>query len=266
MCNCNFYKQKLLSCYEELNFYKEKYDQYYPREANDSHSQLIIDLIYSRINSCININNSIKNILDIGSGYGDLLISLGNKHFPSAQLFAIESSEACKEFLIQNSVNILASTVDDDWEKTFENLADIVIMRHALEHLLDPKAALKKISACLSNNGLLYLEVPNSYMPLSPLNSYYFRVVHTSYFSPDSLARFAVEVGLKVLKIEEDCEGNLFLIAQRGGLNNVSIQYDTRLHDKQMQIIRNVYKKEMVNRFFYFPFRIANLILKAFKH
>jgi hypothetical protein len=74
---------------------------------------------------------------------------------------------------------------------------DLVILSHVVEHLLDFDL-LSLVSELLTQNGLLYVEVPNSlkyeqYARREFL--YYFDRVHVNHFTPQSLARLAEMYG-----------------------------------------------------------------------
>ena len=76
-------------------------------------------------------------------------------------------------------------------------------MRHVLEHLLNPLKALKKVESVLVDNGKIYIAVPNMSKPKGKLKKYWFRIVHVSYFSINSLIILTQKAGLKPLEINE---------------------------------------------------------------
>lgn len=72
---------------------------------------------------------------------------------------------------------------------------DVVVIRHVIEHVQDPVTFLRTAIKTLKNNGLIYVEVPNSMWCLE--NSFFpeFHVDHISYFSLNSLKFLMKEAG-----------------------------------------------------------------------
>ena len=77
--------------------------------------------------------------------------------------------------------------------------ADLVVCRHVLEHVEDPRAFLGNIRSAIGNrSGVLYLEVPNGEFMLSEAGVWDWIYPHVSYFSPAGLARVAAASGFRV--------------------------------------------------------------------
>lgn len=77
-------------------------------------------------------------ILDIGCGNGSNVDYLGQE-LHSKKVAGIESSIECANFF-QNVIGgeLLGNDVDSAWHIGHKNKFDLVIMRHVLEHFLDP--------------------------------------------------------------------------------------------------------------------------------
>jgi SAM-dependent methyltransferase len=190
---------------EYMEFYANEYDKYY-RPAiinlnNKSEQNKLGEVLIKRFGSRFKDN---QNVLEIGSGEGFNLISIKNK-FPNSKLFAIEPSTVSSEILKRNDINVISNDADSNWEETSPKF-DVIIMRHVLEHMINPIELLKKIKNALSETGILYIAVPNSYKPKSPLKDW-IRVPHTFYFSKDSLNIILNKSGLKT--IGEITEGDI---------------------------------------------------------
>jgi SAM-dependent methyltransferase len=156
------------------------------------------------------------NILEIGSAEGLNLDYLKREKFPNANLFAIEPSKGSREKLDLSGIKVVSDDVDNEWWKGYQANFDIVIMRHVLEHFLDPMEALKTTKKVLKPNGLVYIAVPNSLKPRKPIRDYFFRAAHTYYFNHYSLVDFLRKCGFKILsKVEGDDynKTELFFIA-----------------------------------------------------
>lgn len=204
------------------HFYTVEYDNYYRPEVKNLKYKYDV---YSPIKTIIARLEKFKlkpvspeNIIDIGCGMGDALIYLKENIYKSANYHAIEPSAFCCEHLKKNNINILSNDVDSNWDENNENKFDVVIMRHVLEHFLDPIGVLKKVSKILKPDGILYVAVPNSKKPTKPLISHYLRVVHVSYFSELSLSNaFALSNMSSILmKGGDELDGfEIFSIAKK---------------------------------------------------
>lgn len=184
-------------------FYKSEYDKYYRpdvlnRSQDDSRFKNIKNIL-TRITCSKMLKDQPHNVLDIGCGMGDALTYLKSKVYTVAAYYAIEPSDYCCEHLKKNGIHVISQDVDAEWAVSYSNKFDFVIMRHVLEHFLNPLGVLKSVARALSDNGIAYIAVPNAMRPKSPLLSYYFRVVHVNYFSSGSLTNLLRMAGLEAL-------------------------------------------------------------------
>jgi SAM-dependent methyltransferase len=192
-----------------FSFYVNVYDKYYrnkpisiPPEKNTS-SYYPIYVRYIRNFSSFNP----KNVLDIGSGNGELLSYLMQQN-PAANYYAIESSLTCKEELKNRGIHFVSDDVNSDWEKSFDKKFDFVIMRHTLEHFLNPMRVLEKVRKALTDDSILYIAVPDSYNYPPPLKTSYFRAVHPYYYTKESLINVLKISGFNVIKCVEASKEN----------------------------------------------------------
>ncbi len=179
-------------------FYQKVYSNYSKRSIETSIETYSI--IINRIDKIISFDeNKSINILDVGSSMGDGLRTF-KMRYKNSNLFAIESSKECLNNLKKHGIKRISNDVNSDWEKT-KNKFDIVIMRHVLEHLSYPEKALSKIHKTLSNQGYLYIAVPNLDYADFPLTRTFFNELHISYFSKKNLKFFLEKNGFFVISI-----------------------------------------------------------------
>lgn len=93
---------------------------------------------------------------------------------------------------------------------------DLIIMRHVLEHLLDPIGALTHLAQCLSQDGVFYAALPNlrTFRPKQGLRTDFFRPIHISYFTANKLAWCLAQAGLRPQWV--DGQGELWTVARPG--------------------------------------------------
>jgi 2-polyprenyl-3-methyl-5-hydroxy-6-metoxy-1,4-benzoquinol methylase len=144
-------------------------------------------------------------LLDIGAGMGWGLEFVSRQMDGCVECAAIEASERCSQHLTQHTgAELLGRDVCVDWHEDSRGRFSLVIMRHVLEHLLDPIDALRKARFVLSPGGVMYIAVPDIMSPKGPLDGRWFRVTHTYYFCRETLERVAAEAQLQPLVIKSD--------------------------------------------------------------
>ncbi len=227
-----------------IQFYQNEYDSYYRAsvfsDETDASKYRDIKTICSRLESLGLIFNR-HSVLDVGAGMGWSLEWL-KKNYDFHRLVAIESSEHCITNL--NNVveaSVLANNIDSDWQSTE---FDLVIMRHVLEHFMNPVQALRKIAENLSANGIVYITVPDMMNPKGSLKNYWFRSVHTFYFSKETLIRIALMGNLQPIKIKSE-KSELWGIFRKTK-NSSNKQSLGNVYKKQINIIRAQKRKQIL--------------------
>ncbi|VFN07655.1 MAG: Methyltransferase domain-containing protein [Candidatus Kentron sp. G] len=71
---------------------------------------------------------------------------------------------------------------------------DLIVCNHVMEHVADPVDILATLSAHLSDDGFIYVEVPMEIWGQAPLQEE--PVTHVNFFTPASLARCLYEAGI----------------------------------------------------------------------
>lgn len=185
-------------------FYASEYDQYYRFDEDKSteKEQRKAKVVWRRLEQFTPAR--FATALDIGCGLGWCLHTI-QQASPETSIAGIEPSDYCSEhFVTQIGGELIARDVDSDWYLANQDRFDLIIFRHVLEHLLDPVAALKKVTHAMSPQGVLYIAVPDMMHPDGSLSDFWYRCVHTYYYSQTTLARIAARAGLQPVTIQEE--------------------------------------------------------------
>lgn len=197
---------------EYNHFYSNEYDSYYrphqivsnPDYINKTKKlgERLFYQINDRLSLLSDITLNFNEVLELGSGPGHILVNFSTKH--SSNVYAIEPSSNCKKELAKINVNLVSNDLSNDWHVNLENKFTFVYSRHVIEHTLDPLEVLKKVNFVLSDNGIFYVSVPNTLQPMRSLRGFWFRVVHTFYFSEHTFSKLCYQSNFQIIKIHFD--------------------------------------------------------------
>jgi 2-polyprenyl-3-methyl-5-hydroxy-6-metoxy-1,4-benzoquinol methylase len=184
---------------------QNSYDEYYKSLANDSyHSELAGGDLHSPISRLQRDQLAglldgfffqSKKVLDFGCGEGWLLIELASE-FPSSIFRGFDPSPGAPiGSLKAQTLGLKNLTISD--QKPSDAPYDLIIASHVVEHLLNFDL-LHSWNSLLAENGLLYIEVPNSLQYATHERReflYYFDRIHVNHFTPQSLVRLLAAHG-----------------------------------------------------------------------
>ena len=190
---------------EDYNhFYATEYDQYYRFDEEEATERELRKsrIVWERLQRYA--SRPYKSALDIGCGLGWSLHYF-SQQTPGLAIAGIEPSDYCADhFVSRIGGELVARDVDTDWHLANLGRFDLITFRQVLEHLMDPIATLQKVSQALSPQGILYVAVPDMMHPDGSLPDFWYRCVHTYYFSKSTLARVAAHAGLDPVIIQEE--------------------------------------------------------------
>jgi 2-polyprenyl-3-methyl-5-hydroxy-6-metoxy-1,4-benzoquinol methylase len=196
-----------------LNYYKYDFDNQYRKKKvvippeRDCNSYYPI---YLRIAKHFGEVFPAK-ILDIGCGDGRKLVDFKLK-YPVAELFAIEPSAEYEPEIINRGIQLVSNDVNSAWEQQYYNSFDLIIMRHTLEHFLNPKSVFDKVRKVLKQDGVLYVATPNAYQIGESVRSSFFRIVHPFYYNEMSLKNMLQKEGFQIELIQNGDNSHKFEI------------------------------------------------------
>ena len=135
-----------------------------------------------------------RRVVDIGAGKGDFLALLCQVAACSGTGFdpGYEGTQHESE-----SLRFVRAPYSDQYSSV---RGDLVVCRHVLEHVVDPRAFAATLREAMTEDGALYVEVPSAEYML--LRGAVWDVVyeHVSYFTAPALRRLLEDVGLEVVR------------------------------------------------------------------
>jgi len=156
-------------CESSLAMYYEKY--YHPINygRKDLAEQQVLfkkgqgEKIYHLLSPFFSKRHKLK-VLELGAGTGSVLEELlfeAKKFDKKLEVTALEYSSACIQECQKRNLQVFQGGLNklEELGETY----DVIILSHVFEHLLDLEQSLGIIRKSLSQEGLLYLEVPGVY-------------------------------------------------------------------------------------------------------
>lgn len=156
---------------------------------------------------------ALESVLDIGSNRGHFLETLRTRN-RKANLLGIEPDKT----ILGSDQRDEKLTILNDRIQNVDlpgHAYDLIYCSHTLEHLADPASALRKAHDALTEQGLLYLEVPNINIISNPsLIEEFFIDKHLYHYSPNTLHYLVSKSNFVPLELGFDDE-NIWVIARK---------------------------------------------------
>ncbi|PCH77758.1 MAG: methyltransferase [Flavobacteriaceae bacterium] len=151
---------------------KEKLGAYYKSEKYISHTDAndsFIDKLYQsvkriaikgKVKSIKSFKSEAKNLLDIGCGTGEFLLSC---QLDGWNVVGVEPNLDAKTITISkiDANNLVYDSLESCEKGEINKKFDVITMWHVLEHVPNLEETIKTLSNLLSENGVLLIAVPN---------------------------------------------------------------------------------------------------------
>ena len=247
-----------------LTFYANEYDNFYRFDEDKATEKELrkTRIVWERLQA--HTTHKINTVLDIGCGLGWSLHYL-SQQIPGLSIAGIEPSDYCADHLTnQIGGELVARDVDSDWHISNQGRFDLIIVRHVLEHLLDPLEALQKVHQALSPSGIVYMGVPDMMHPDGPLADFWFRCVHTYYYSEHTLRSLALRSGLAPITIKSE-NSELWAIFQKDKAQVAPVS--PLVYRQQVESLNEYRRKRRLREFIllFSPHKLSRLVPKAIK-
>lgn len=159
----------------------------------------------------------VKNIVGKGGLSSKVVCEIGASDFTFCEmLLEAEASRviAFEPSLCFHTTNPKITHVQDylkqEYIDKYFSKIDLIVIRHVVEHLIDPMAILETFGKNMKVGSKLYIEVPDVNDVIEKKRVYDFFYDHVSYFNPELLQRILVSFGYKILQVSHLVDGQHF--------------------------------------------------------
>jgi len=172
-----------LKVYYSHHYRQDYKNTYSPKLKHVRRAGLVALERINFLNEHITASRKLK-LLDIGAGGGEFVYLSGKSGFNSC---GIEPNKGYSGYAKEEyGIDVKTQMLDE----LNSGSADIVTIFHVLEHMAKPEAAMKKIADILTDDGLLFVEVPNILTKNASPHNIFFKA-HLFYYSQSSLVSAA---------------------------------------------------------------------------
>ncbi len=148
---------------------------------------------------------NIRSIVDVGSGEITRLAHFRDAFGPEVEAIAfdLQFSESIIADSKKYNINLFNGNVETNVDKLRDNGHDLIVMRQLIEHLRDPRLAVKNLAQKLAPGGVMIIDTPNR----GGLDYQLFRNKHWGgyhvprhfhLFTQSSLVQIVEEAGLEI--------------------------------------------------------------------
>ncbi len=141
-----------------------------------------------------------KRMLDVGCGEGSILKEV-KRRSPNTSLIGIEPGHGFSKFAQQYAGCVIYASFSELISQQVSEF-DLIVVNHVLEHVENPVQFLLSLKQVLSDEGKIYLDVPDvsAYSDVTDLH-----IAHLYHFSMRTLAAATEKAGLQIVAAEQHC-------------------------------------------------------------
>lgn len=138
-------------------------------------------------------------VLDMGCGTGGLLLNMRKNGY--SNLTGCDPSQTSVSKLKGKKIPCIKGSIYNIPNKNMQKFS-AMLLSGVLEHLFDPRSAIRNISLYLKPEGKIVCIVPNvlGYHRFPAPAPYYINIEHINHFSPDTLAKLFAYGGFSMLE------------------------------------------------------------------
>tara|TARA_B100002019_G_C21266437_1_gene599701 strand:+ start:2031 stop:3221 length:1191 start_codon:yes stop_codon:yes gene_type:complete len=237
-------KKKIKKYYEKSNHFLK------PGFISDEQKKRRVNQV-NWILSNIEVVDKINSVADFGSGSGYFLKVFKDKGFKN--LLGLDFSK--KMNLIAKKKYKIKSLSGDFLRKKIKKKYDLITCIQTLEHLLNPIQFVIKAKKTLSENGYLFLEVPDSEFPKHNQLPEYFTFDHLFHFTEKSLSFILEKNGFEIITVShldnKPNSGNPFRVLRILAKKNKKVHkryfFDPRYYKYIEKLLFSYRKKHYAN-------------------
>jgi 2-polyprenyl-3-methyl-5-hydroxy-6-metoxy-1,4-benzoquinol methylase len=186
------------------------------------------------------LKSSEPRFLDVGCGNGRYLKMLHRLGVPKEQLYGVEMSEEQIAHLNSEGFQGYYGRIEDVEAELPSESFDLIVLLQVLEHVEQPRSAIKSLAGLLKKDGLLIIETPNiNSLDVKLFNQSYWGGYHFprhwNLFNIETLTRIVNEQDMNVKAIN-------FLPAQTFWILSFNHLISNRLHMPCMGKIFNPFQ------------------------
>jgi len=170
-------------------------------------------------------NRSKFEILELGAGTGDSLVTILRQDPTNLKGFAIEPNQSMQIHLLENGIEVIQ--LADLKSQEFQHRFDTVVSFEVLEHLLNPGEFLSIFKGNLKKEGFIFATTPNANsfeVQLLQDKSTTIDIEHISILTPAGVQALAISNGYRVEHVSTPGEFDLELI------NEIFKEFSIRTH------------------------------------